>query len=151
MLKQLALVERDASSFRYFWDQLWGNFLSIFQDWILDREDNDEDNFRRQHRIESNGLKQVCRGEWEKGQESRLVPVGIFIAISCSCSSCCPPHPPNLPPPSSAGRSSQCESGVQLLYKSAFNLLRCYLRLLSGDLMIRQNMPDSEPGGRSFT
>ena len=54
-------------------------------------------------------------------------------------SSSCPPSPTTQP----AGPLKM--SGT--VNKSAFNLFRCYLFLLSGDLMIRQNMTDSEPGG----
>ena len=42
----------------------------------------DEDNFSRQHRIESNGLKPVPRVESKKALAAWLGPVGIFIAIS---------------------------------------------------------------------
>ena len=46
--------------FQIFLGSTLRQFLKYFS--RLDRDDN-EDNFRRQHRIESNGLKQVCRGE----------------------------------------------------------------------------------------
>ena len=45
-------------------------------------KDRGEDNFGRQHRIESNGLKPVPRVESKKALAAWLGPVGIFIAIS---------------------------------------------------------------------